>query len=363
MTDTETRPEYDPREHIAISSGSFARDFADRRRQFNASNFLNLVRRRTPLRAVEFQYGDLPKPKGKLHPKPQQLEFLHESVVKMDMQVVCVSVHNDFVRISPEDDVRYVRSAISSAEHLGARLLKINTGLSSWSASAIPMFLERFGSVVDFAKRARVVLVLENHGGVSQDPYCMLDIMLRAEKLYSGTLRMCLDIGNYSPRDCVEAIKLLARITSGKLGASPSRVKQRYADEALARLAASRGITVKTVQRKLGPQRKPTDHQFIGHVHAKCYSEDIEKPLYRGLEIDYNRIVYQLFLARYKGFFTIHQEHVAGQQGGRQDGGSWILPPAKRQERTISSIANMADLICKQYEKYEVDLKGKGEGG
>jgi hypothetical protein len=116
--------------------------------------------------------------------------------------------------------------------------------------------------------------------------------------------------------------------------------------------------------------RSILNKNFIAHVHAKSYSEDPEQGP-ASLQMHYSHVLWQLFLSRYEGYYSIEYE---GQQGYHRiaryepeeaDAGAdalkagstdW-LDPRERRATTQRAIKNLDRLIHDTYNNYRRDMR------
>ena len=357
---------------ISLASWSLNQDFEDAAQgmQMDEFRFLDVARKELDFEAVEFLYSHLSKPEGALHPEAKRLDRIQDTAEQLGVKVVCVAIHNNFVLRRPDPDISYVEQAIKTAERLEAPLLRINAGLTTFCAAAIDTFLANLQKVLPVARQANVALVLENQGGITLDPYNMFDIVLRARNTFgsedAAPLMICLDLGNFTSEDCMQAVRLFGRSAGRDDGDSPSKAKREYIMQTARRLAVALGIEATDVLSiDLGDMRGlPAANGFIGHVHAKCYSRDPRRPPFRGLERDYSHILYQLFLGEYSGYFSIEYE------GYEEWGHACRLEPELTAEQVRSvrrtnawkSIKNMRALIDEEHDNFLND-RATGEKG
>jgi sugar phosphate isomerase/epimerase len=321
-----------PEPRIAVASWSFHEEFEDPvvRPPFTPCTFMETCVRELEVNAVEFLYSHLVDPEeDPEHPSKQRIEAIKEAAKRLGVEVVCVAVDNDFVTPTESkrnEDIEYVARCVATAHDLGARLVRINAGISRCCAEVIPLLLDSVEAVrekcrwVDPSRPDSVMLVLENQGGITEDAYNIMDIMLRAEEKFGpGVLGVCLDTGNSVATDCVRAIKLLARPSNpcrpkdDPHQVTPSQVKQKYAAN---RIHVARMLTRGLFPDPKGLQLADVDRSilnknYIAHVHAKSYAVDPETDT-GSLDMQYTHVLWQLFLSRYAGYYSIEYE---GQQG------------------------------------------------
>ncbi len=363
-----------PAPKLAVSSWSFHEEFEDPIADppFDLEEFMRICASELGFHAVELLYTHLLPHDGAIaHPKPDRIERLKELAAEDQLKIVCLAVHNDFVTSKDSDrksDIEYVSSCIDTAHKLGAGLVRINAGISRSSTEVVPLFLESVAEVIKKTERLwssdsdRVRLVLENQGGITQDPFVLMDIMLRAEERFGpDALRVCLDTGNYVAEDSVRAIKLLSRCSTPLASSldpqqvTPSRMKSLYVKEVLKRAELTTGNPVPP--EKIGEYAGQLDKNFIGHVHLKSYSIDPQAPP-ASLPMDYTYILWQFFLSHYDGYYSIEYE---GQEGYGDEATYESVGDKDKDQRkkhTCQAITNMKAMIDNTYDPYRREFGG-----
>jgi len=392
-----------PKPKMAVASWSFHEEFNDPvvKPPFSPEEFMETCARDVQIPYVELLYTHLMHPvspgetgeqSSVEHPTQDRLEAIRNRAEELGVKIVCLAVNNDFVSSGATErsaDIEYVIECVERAHQLGAGLVRINAGISRCSGEVVATFIDSVKQVRDGSPHLQhtgpgsVRLVLENQGGITQDAYNLMDIMLRAEsELGPNVLGVCLDTGNSTATDCVKCIKLLARTSLPcRMDVdpeqwTPSREKQRY--------AAQRLQTARLLSRSLDPSlqdpswprlelvdQSSLNKNFIAHVHAKSYSLNPLAPLC-SLQTDYSHILWQLFLSRYDGYFSVEYE---GQEGF-SDGGPYEyeeeepyterttfeargpLGPRQRRQNTVDAIRNLRRLIMDTYRDYAQDMRG-----
>ncbi len=366
---------------LAVSSWSFHQEFEDPvvDPHFTLEEFMRICASDLGFHAVEFLYKHLlPRNGANAHPEPDQIKRLKEVAAGYQLKIVCLAVHNDFVTpvgLDRKSDIEYVSHCIDTAHKLGAGLVRINAGISRTSTEVVPQFLESVAQVIEKTKQLwsndsdRVRLVLENQGGITQDPFVLMDIMLRAEEMFGpDALRVCLDTGNYVAEDSVRAVKLLSRCsppldsTLESQQLTPSRVKDLYVKEVLKRAEL---ITRKPVPPAIRPEKireysGRLDKNFIGHVHLKSYSIDPQAPP-ASLAMDYTHIMWQFFLSGYNGYYSIEYE---GHEGYADEASYESVEKPEQDQRkknTCQAIKNIKAMVDNTYDSYRREFGGSLE--
>ena len=78
---------------------------------------------------------------------------------------------------------------IDIAQYLGCHAIRTNCrgNESSNKEEALKWAAESYNMLLEYAQQARIKVVIENHGGVSNDPDWMVQLMKEVDNLYFGT--------------------------------------------------------------------------------------------------------------------------------------------------------------------------------
>jgi sugar phosphate isomerase/epimerase len=110
-----------------------------------------------------------------------------------------VALRNDFTvpaeRLSEE--IRHIRTWLPVVRSLGARVARVWTGWQRVDQVAKQQIIGAFDELVDVAISEDVLLAVETHGGLSNDPEFMAHLHARYP---SGQVGVCLDFGNLPER-------------------------------------------------------------------------------------------------------------------------------------------------------------------
>ena len=160
---------------------------------------------------------------------PEYLRFLRERAENKGVELICLSIHQDFV--DPDKEVRdrnidHTIHCIELAKELGISYIRLNSGRWNTTSSfdqlmadrgiepILPGFTEDdgfdwcIGSIKEClpaAEKAGVVLALENHWGLTRTPEGLLRIVNAIDSPWLGAL---MDTGNFleDPYDKLEQI-------------------------------------------------------------------------------------------------------------------------------------------------------------
>jgi hypothetical protein len=384
MTGTAIAPE--PK--IAVASWSFHEEFEDPiiDPRFTVEKFMGICAgKELEIPAVELLYAHLIDPDGAPeHPLPRRVQEIRTCAENLKVKIACVAIDNDFVNPSATErnrDIEYVARCLDTAHELGAGLVRINAGISRCSSDVIPLLVESVKKLMDHCPyltakgEDHIRLVLENQGGITQDAYNLMDIMLRAEnQLGSDVLGICLDTGNFVADDCVKAIKLLAR---GSAPGDPSKsasettsiqekkayiAQRRHTYELLMNRQSDAGQTVRLPEL----DEAALDRSFIWHVHAKSYTIDPTVKSAASVQEKYTHIFWQLFLSCFDGYYSIEYEGQEGyprddafelekpEEGSRESAPPTTQTPPHDQRRlnTIDAVRKLRRLVLDTYNEY-----------
>jgi len=225
---------------IAVSSWSLHREFF---KKMDLLKFLEVCKQRFEISAVEpcqMHFSSL---------EPSFLNKMRKKIVEHNLEVVNIPV--DIGDISQVKEKNRKKRWLDIGKELGSPSIRVNTGESE-DRFALERIILSYQELVDYAEKIGMKVLIENHGGVSNQPKAILRIV---EEVNSPNLRTCPDFGEFSP-------------------------KERY-----------KGL------QKLVP------YAFL--AHAKTYEFDS-----RGEEktIDISRCLYILHKAGYKGYLSIEFE-------------------------------------------------------
>jgi len=231
---------------IAVSSWSLHREFF---KKMDLLKFLEVCKQRFEISAVEpcqMHFSSL---------EPSFLNKMRKKIVEHNLEVVNIPVDiGDISQVKEKNrkkDIEALKRWLDIGKELGSPSIRVNTGESE-DRFALERIILSYQELVDYAEKIGMKVLIENHGGVSNQPKAILRIV---EEVNSPNLRTCPDFGEFSP-------------------------KERY-----------KGL------QKLVP------YAFL--AHAKTYEFDS-----RGEEktIDISRCLYILHKAGYKGYLSIEFE-------------------------------------------------------
>lgn len=110
----------------------------------------------------------------------------------VEMVLIMVDAEGDGAEATPELREQFVtnhKKWIDIANYLGCHSIRTNCrGNESQSKEeAMKWAVESYNMLLEYAKQAKIKVVIENHGGVSNDPDWMVQLMEEVNDLYFGT--------------------------------------------------------------------------------------------------------------------------------------------------------------------------------
>lgn len=93
-------------------------------------------------------------------------------------------------------DIETIKQWIKAAAYLGSPAVRVNSGVSA-TAAALPVTIQSYRALVSFGKGLNVRVLLENHGGMSNDPSVIARIIDGVNSFYY--FRLSPDFGNWDP--------------------------------------------------------------------------------------------------------------------------------------------------------------------
>jgi len=186
---------------IAVSSWSLHREFS---KGMDLLKFMEVCRQRFGINAVEL---------CQMHFSSLDSSFLSKikkKIVKYNLEVVNIPV--DIGNISQVDekkrrkDIEVLKRWIDIGKDLGSPSIRVNTGESK-DRFALDRIILSYRELVDYAEKTGMKVLIENHGGVSNQPEAILRII---EKVSSPNLGICPDFGNFPPEERYDSLQKLA---------------------------------------------------------------------------------------------------------------------------------------------------------
>tara|TARA_Y100001972_G_scaffold129240_1_gene195611 strand:- start:805 stop:1677 length:873 start_codon:yes stop_codon:yes gene_type:complete len=108
------------------------------------------------------------------------------------MVLIMVDAEGDGAEPTPQLRKQFVtnhKKWIDIAQYLGCHAIRTNCrgNESSNKEEALKWAAESYNMLLEYAQQARIKVVIENHGGVSNDPDWMVQLMKEVDNLYFGT--------------------------------------------------------------------------------------------------------------------------------------------------------------------------------
>lgn len=136
--------------------------------------------------------------------KQMQAFFRREGVT-----VPCLDVRNDFTVKDADEweaNVQHVLEWIRAADQMNVPVVRIWAGVRSMDHEATNRVLRAVERIVPVAERYGVLLAMENHGGVSSNPYWLARLVRFINSAYFGT---CPDFGHLAADDRYDGLEQL----------------------------------------------------------------------------------------------------------------------------------------------------------
>ena len=149
---------------------------------------------------------------------PEYLEYLRKYANQKGIELICLSIHQDFVDPDPDErdrNVQHTINCIKIAKNLGIKYIRLNSGRWNTTKSFDELMANRgiepilpgvtedegFQWCIDSikaclptAEKMGVVLALENHWGLTRTPEGLLRIVNAIDSPWLGVL---MDTGNF----------------------------------------------------------------------------------------------------------------------------------------------------------------------
>lgn len=107
-------------------------------------------------------------------------------------------------------DFEIIKHWFGIAKYLGSPSIRVNTGEGA-DEGALRRAIEGYKELVRTAEEMDVKLLIENHGGISENPDNIIRIM---QEVKSHHLRICPDFGNFPPEMRYDGLEKLAEYAS-----------------------------------------------------------------------------------------------------------------------------------------------------
>lgn len=130
--------------------------------------------------------------------KPGNLDKVKEQLAKYGVRVLNMPI--DYGNISGLDeekrraDLQVIKMWIDVAAELGSTGARVNTGHQPNGVFDLSITAASYRELAEYAETKGVALVLENHGGMSADPYNILKLF---DMVDHPNFRICPDFGNF----------------------------------------------------------------------------------------------------------------------------------------------------------------------
>jgi len=139
------------------------------------------------------------------------IEKVKDSLDRCGVKVVNIPVDIGYAaEPDPEKrmaDFKIIKRWFHIAKYLGSPSIRVNTG-NGGGEEALQRAIEGYKELVKTAEETSVKLLIENHGGISENPDNIIKIIEEVGSEYLGT---CPDFGNFQPEIRYEALEKIAK--------------------------------------------------------------------------------------------------------------------------------------------------------
>jgi len=137
---------------------------------------------------------------------PAYLQKLKKRVAETKSVLINVQIDEPYNLADSREEARqksvaFFKTWIDSAVALGSKSIRANTGSGS-ADSCIRSFRE----IEKYAKQKRILLLVENHGGLSSDPEALIQVV---KAIGSKNLEILPDYGNFAPDIRYQGLKAI----------------------------------------------------------------------------------------------------------------------------------------------------------
>lgn len=139
--------------------------------------------------------------------KPDNLDEIKAALDKYGVKIVNMPI--DYGNISQLDDekrkadLEVIKMWLDIAAELGSKAARVNTGQQPEGVFDLSITANSYRELAEHAASKNVVLILENHGGMSADPDNILKLF---EMVDHPNFRICPDFGNFEDDIRYEAL-------------------------------------------------------------------------------------------------------------------------------------------------------------
>lgn len=176
---------------IAVSSWSLHREFS--KKNIDLLEFLKVCRQGFHVNAVEL---------CQMHFSSLDSYFLSQikkKIVEHKLRIVNIPVDigdiSQLDEINRRKDIEALKKWLNAGKELGSPSIRVNTGRSE-DHFALDRIISAYRELVNYAERIGMKVLIENHGGLSNQPEAILRII---QEVNSPNLRICPDFGNFPP--------------------------------------------------------------------------------------------------------------------------------------------------------------------
>ncbi len=186
---------------IALSSWSLHREIP---KNMDLVDFIKVSAERFGINAIELcQQHFTSTTSSYIDEIKKQLEKCKVKVINVPIDVGDISQINDEKR---EKDISLIKNWINVAKEVGSPYARVNTGKSK-DEGALDRIIKSYKELVRYAENLGMGILLENHGGISNDPEKIVKIVKEVNSPSFGT---CPDFGNFPEETRYKALEIIA---------------------------------------------------------------------------------------------------------------------------------------------------------
>ncbi len=137
---------------------------------------------------------------------PAYLQELKKRIAKTKSKLINVQIDDRYNLADTNEQQRQqsivlLKKWIDTAVALGSKSIRANTGRGSIDAC-----IRSFGELEKYTKQKRILLLVENHGGLSSDPDKLIQVV---KAINSKNFEILPDFGNFAPEIRYEGLKAI----------------------------------------------------------------------------------------------------------------------------------------------------------
>ncbi|MCL4552116.1 MAG: sugar phosphate isomerase/epimerase, partial [Candidatus Marsarchaeota archaeon] len=147
--------------------------------------------------------------------KRNYLGRLRETVSRYDVRIINMPIDvgniSQLDRIKREQDLELITHWIDAAAYLGIPAVRVNSGHQPAGQENLDVTIDSYRTLVAYGKMVNCKILMENHGGISADPWNIEKIVYGVS---SNWFRLCPDFGNFEPAVRYEGLQMMMPFTA-----------------------------------------------------------------------------------------------------------------------------------------------------